>query len=262
MAFGNNRLAEQTRAQFQTAGGCLLKFRHPLLAGAIEPDSGGAGIDEIDVSAAVKLDATFFSAEANQDSSKQVVLIDGSTVTITNHMLNGTMTLPVIRTTGKVATGDFIAALQLIVASKDSVGGTFERTIFINGEAHTRLYYGVSVMRVPHDILMGMDVPEYSCQLLYAGFVDSISASASENEKRIWAVGSENGVSGVYTPYGVNVNGSTKKDPRDTSNALGQGTVVDEVTGDANVAGADIAGYPYLRVEAGDSGDSGDTPTP
>jgi hypothetical protein len=251
MAFGPNRAALQPRAQFQTAGGCIIKFRHPFLAGALDLNTTGGAIDEIDVSRSLKLAETFFSAVPNQDSSSQVVMVDGSTVVITNHILNGTLTLPVVRTTGKVSTGDFIAALQLIVASKDSVGGTVTRTVFINGEAHTRLYYGISVKKVPHDIIMGLDVPTYSCELFYAGFIDSISSDADLNEKAIWAVGSDSGVLGTYKPYEVNKDG-TGSLPMSSSNVLGHGALVDDVSGSANMPTADdpsedISGYSYIE---------------
>ena len=239
MAYGNNRLGEQTRAQFQTAGGCIIKFRHPFLAGALDLDTTGGAIDEIDVSRSLKLAETFFSAVPNQDSSSQVVLVDGSTVVITNHILNGTLTLPVIKTTGKVSSGCFVTALQLIVASKDSVGGVVIRTQFINGEAHTRLYYGVSVKSVPHDIIMGLDVPTYQCQLYYAGFIDSISATADLNLKAIWAVGSDAGVYGRFTPFGVNANASTGNEPMSDSNVTGMGPIADDVAGPANLLVSD-----------------------
>lgn len=249
MAYGNNRLGEQTRAQFQTAGGCIIKFRHPLLAGALDQNVTGGAIDEIDISRSLKLDATFFSAVSNQDASSQTVLVDGSTVTITNHILNGTMTLPVIRTSGKVASGDFLACLTLIVASKDSVGGTLTRTIYINGEAHTRLYYGVSVKKIPHDIIMGLQVPEFSCELFYAGFIDAISASADLNTKQIWAVGSATGFEGVYTPYEINTDGSTAGDPASSDNALGQG-FTDSVDDASNIIPSEIdATYGYVTGE-------------
>lgn len=251
MAYGNNRAGQQTRAQFQTAGGCIIKFRHPFLAGALDVDNSGvAAIDCIDISKSLKLADTFFSATPNQDASSQVVLVDGSTVVVTNHILNGTLTLPVIKTTGKVASGCFVSALQLIVASKDSVGGSIERTVFINGEAHTRLYYGVSVKNVPHDIIMGLDVPTYSCQLFYTGFIDSISTSGDLNLKAIWAVGSDSGIKGTYTPFGVNT-GSTGTSPRTLSNVTGHGIVEDDTTGAANLLVTDnpiedITTYPNV----------------
>ena len=126
MAFGNNRAQKQARAHFQLAGGSHIYFRHPYLAGQI--DTTGA-VDEIDISACCKLEGRFFEANPNQDSAKQVVLVDGSVVTIANKLLNGTITMPVVRTTGLVATGDFISALQLIKATGDSVGGILYKHI-------------------------------------------------------------------------------------------------------------------------------------
>lgn len=250
MAYGNNRAAQQSRASFQTAGGCIIKFRHPFLAGAIDVDFTNGALDEIDVSKALKLADTFINAQPNQDASAQVVLVDGSTVVITNHILNGTLTMPVIKTTGKVATGCLLSALQLIVASKDSVGGTLQRTIFINGEAHTRLYYGVSVKRVPHDIIMGLDVPTYQVELFYAGFIDAISATADINLKAIWAVGSDSGVQGAFTPYEVNSSGSTENQPMSAANAPGQGLDIDDqVVGDPPnnpTAASVVSTYPYI----------------
>lgn len=237
-----------------TAGGSIYKFRHPYLAGAIDINTTGGAIDEIDFSKCMKLDDTFFEARPSQDASKQVVLVDGSTVAVTNSMLNGVATIRCVRTTGKVASGDLVAALQLIVCAKDSVGGAMIRTKFINGEAHSRLYYGVSVKTVPHDIDMGLDVPVYACEVYYAGFIDFIAASADINMKAIWAVGSASGVQGTYVPYEVNINGSTGNAPLSTANALGMGAIADDTASDINLKTADqsgeqigASGYAYVK---------------
>lgn len=239
MAFGNNRSGKQARAHFQLAGGALIKFKHPYLAGQLS--STDTTIDEIDVSACCKLEGRFFEANPNQDSAKQVVLVDGSVVTICNKLLNGTITMPVVRTTGNVATGDFISALQLIKSTGDNVGGLLYKTDFINGKAITKLYYGVTVQRVPDDVSEGNDVPVYNVQLLYSGWIEAISASTSQNLKKIWAVGSSNGIEGFYTPYlGQNADGNSgTKDSPMTASSLGisDKEVTDDSTStDANVA--------------------------
>lgn len=208
MAFGNNRSGKQARAHFQLAGGATIIFKHPYLAGQL--GTGDSPIDEIDVSSCCKLEGRFFEANPNQDSAKQVVLVDGSVVTICNKLLNGTITMPVVRTTGLVATGDFISALQLIKSTGDSVGGMLYKTDFINGKAITKLYYGVTVQRVPDDVSEGNDVAVYNVQLLYSGWIEAVSATTEKNLKKIWAVGSSNGIEGFYTPYkGQNTNGKT-----------------------------------------------------
>lgn len=202
MAFGNNRSSKQARAHFQLAGGSIIKYRHPYLAGQIETGSDNA-VDEIDVSACCKLEGRYFEANGNQDSARQVVLIDGSVVTISNRLLNGTITMPVIRTSGTVATGDFISALQLIKSTGDSVGGILTKTDFINGKALTKLYYGVTIQKVPDDVSEGNDVAVYNVSLLYAGWIEASSDTLAENKKKIWAVGNLRGIEGFYSPYGI-----------------------------------------------------------
>ena len=215
MAYGNNRAGEQKRAHFQLAGGSVIKFRHPYLAGQI--DTNGA-IDEIDISACCKLEGRYFEANQNQDSAKQVVLVDGSVATISNKLLNGTITMPVVRTTGLIATGDFIAALHLIRSLGDSVGGLLYKTDFVNGKAITRLYYGVTPQRVPDDVSEGNDVAVYNVQLLYAGWIEVVSTTTEENKKKIWAVGNQKGLEAYFNPY-ITQNGSTEEKALTASNS-------------------------------------------
>lgn len=209
MAYGNNRGGKQPRAHFQSAGGSIIKFRHPYFAGQIET-GGASAIDEIDVSSCCKLEGRYFEATQNQDSARQVVLIDGSTVTICNKMLNGTITIPAIKTTGEVATGDFIAGCQLIKSIGDTVGGLITKTDFVNGKALTKVYYGVTVQRCPDDTSEGNDVAVYNVQLLYAGWIEAESGTDEINKKAIWAVGAQKGIEGFYSPYNMqNVDGVT-----------------------------------------------------
>lgn len=200
MAYGNNRSGEQPRAHFRLAGGAIMKFRHPYFAGQVEAGSGTT-VDEIDVSASVKLEGRYFEATQNQDSAKQVVLVDGSVVTVCNRLLNGTMSLPAIQTTGFVGTGDFIASCQLIKSVGDTVGGLFEKTDFINGKARTRVYYGVTVKSVPDDVSEGNDVAVYNVQLFYAGWLEALGTSVAANKRKIWATGNAQGLEAYFNPY-------------------------------------------------------------
>jgi len=234
MSFGQNSVGKQPRSHFQTAGGTIHKFRHPFLAGQLSSAIGN--LDEIDISSSVKLDSEFFKASPNNDSAKQEVLVDGTVVTITNTMLNGTITLQAIRTSGIVARGDAVACFQLIKATGDNVGGTYTLTEFIDGKAITTLYYGVAVKYVDDKILQGLSVPTYACQLLYSGWIQVVSNSAQLNTKAIWAAGSINGVTGVYTMYPVN-EGATGSSPLDSTIAGGGSN---QIPSDAEVnAGAE-----------------------
>lgn len=221
MANGNNRAGEQPRAYFRQVGGTIIKFRHPFFAGVIETGNATA-IDEIDVSKCVKLEGRFFEANQNQDSAKQVLLIDGSTVTITNRMLNGTITIPAVPITGEVPTGDFIAACQLIKSVGDSVGGLLTKTDFVNGKALTKIYYGVTVQQCPDDVSEGNDVGVYPIKLLYSGWIQAESSNNDLNKKAIWAVGSTNQIDAFYNQYTLQAGGTGKSSI--TSTAVPNGT--------------------------------------
>ena len=99
MAYGNNRAGKQGRATFKSAGGSVIKFRHPYLANQV--DTNGS-VDEIDISASCKLEGRYFQAMQSMDSAKQVVLVNKDVVTVTNNLLNGIITMPVIEGYGLV----------------------------------------------------------------------------------------------------------------------------------------------------------------
>ena len=255
MAYGNNRAGGQPRAHFRLAGGSIIKFRHPYFAGMIDTGDGTA-IDEIDISACCKLEGRFFEANQNQDSAKQVVLIDGSTVTIANKMLNGTITIPAVPTTGEVGTGDFIAGCQLIRSIGDSVGGVITKTDYVNGKAITKVYYGVTVQRCPDDVSEGNDVAVYNVQLLYAGWIEAESGAGDEvNKKAIWAVGSKNGIKGIYNPYDIqNTDGNkgTQTSMLSADNLAPNGTISDSIDNSADnseeVADAIKSDSPFASI--------------
>ena len=235
MAFGQNSVGRQPRSHFQTAGGTIMKFRHPFLAGQLSGTL--VNLDEIDISASVKLDSEFLKATPNQDSAKQEVLVDGTTVTITNTMLNVILSLQLIITSGIVARGDAIACFQLIKATGDNVGGTLTVTEFIDGKAITTLYYGVAIKNVDDKILQGLSVPVYPAQLLYAGWIQVVSNSAQLNTKAIWAAGSLNGVTGIYTMFPVN-EGASGDSPLDITIAGGGSNQIPSAA-DANAGAED-----------------------
>lgn len=239
MANGNNRAGEQPRAYFRQVGGTVIKFRHPYFAGVI--DTGNTiAIDEIDVSKCVKLEGRFFEANQNQDSAKQVLLIDGSTVTITNRMLNGTITIPAVPTTGEVPTGDFIAGCQLIKSVGDTVGGLLTKTDFVGGKALTKIYYGVTVQQCPDDVSEGNDVGVYTIKLLYAGWIQAESSSTDLNKKAIWAVGSTNQIDAFYNQYTLQAGGTGKASI--TGTAVPNGTdLADNITSDNNTDNSEEA---------------------
>jgi hypothetical protein len=200
MGHGNNRAAARPGASFQVAGGIICKYRHPFLSGQVHEASP---VDEIDVSRALRLNDTFLDAQPLNDSSFQELLVDGSVVVITNHSLAGSLTLQALRTTGLVGTGDLIAAAHLVIASKDDVGGTFTVIETINGKRIVTIFTGVSWKNIPHLRKAGNSVIPYPAVMLYAGWVQGVSANMAVNEKTIWAVGNRTGLKAVYKPYAI-----------------------------------------------------------
>ncbi len=242
-------------SSFQLAGGTIIKYRHPFLSGQV---SQASPVDEIDVSRALKLNEQYLSASPAQDSSFQETLVDGSTITITNHLLAGVMTLQVIRTTGLVGTGDFIAALQLVKASKDDVGGTITHIESIQGKRIITIFYGVSIKNVPDLIKAGNAVVTYSVTLAYAGWFQGVQGDSDLNEKTIWAVGNKYGLKGSYKPYGVqaaeNVNDYFGGQPIGVASGV-SASEADSPTGDidTNVPTAPPpGGYPAVTPDASD----------
>jgi hypothetical protein len=240
MAYGVNRAAEKPRASFNVAGGTSVLFRHPFLSGQV---SGATPVDEIDISKCLRLNDTFLDAVPQQDNSSQEVLVDGSTITITNHLLSGRMTLQVVPTTGIVGTGDFIAALHLIVASKDDIGGTLTVIQYIKGVRRVTVFYGVSVQNVPHLRLAGNSVVPYTAQLLYSGWIQGVSAATDVMAKTIWAVGNKLGINAKYAPYAIQNELASGVDT--AMGGIGDNlTNYDDPTGDVQALAAAADSYP------------------
>jgi hypothetical protein len=176
-----------------------MKLRHPFLAWQI---SKASPVDEIDVSASVKLNETFLDATPDQDSSFMEKLVDGSTVTVTNHFMAGSLTLQALSTTGFVGSGDLIAGAHLIIASKDNVGGTFTVIEEINGQRRITVFYGITFKNVPHLRIAGNAVVTYPVVMLYSGWVQAIG-STEQAKKAIWAVGNRYGIKGIFRQFGI-----------------------------------------------------------
>ena len=254
MAFANNRAAARPRATFFTAGGTIIKFRHPFLSGQI---SEASPVDEIDVSRALKLNDTFLDAQPLQDNAFMELLVDGSTITITNHVMAGTLTLQVLPTTGLVGTGDLIAAAHLVIASKDTTGGTLTVIREVNGKRLVNIFYGTSFKNLHHLRIAGNAVIPYPTVMNYAGWVQSVSSNLAVNEKTIWAVGNKVGLKSVYKPYAI-------QEAENLNNFFGGTPISSSITGvgidNGDSASGDIENYAILPDPLADG--MSDTPQP
>ncbi len=198
--YANNRSGVRGMASFRNAGGSIYLFSHPFLLGQSDGDStiSALGKSTVNVSKSLRLSDTFFNAQALQDSAIMEVLVDGSTITITNHLMAGRATLQVLSTTGLVRDGDLTAIAPFIMSAKDNVGGLLTRRRFVKDGVLTRVYYGVTFANFPHDIDAGNAAPVYSITMLYSGWFEGLTTSGTSNERLLWAVGNSNAIKGNF----------------------------------------------------------------
>ena len=210
----NNRFGRSTAAMFRVAGGSIYTYAHPFLTGQLGPAGRamtpilGDNINEVDISRSLRLNDQFFNAQAAQPNAIQEVMVDGSTITVTNHLMNGRMTLQVVPGTGLVRDGDLTAIAPFIVHAKDFVGGILTRRRFTSIGALTRIYYGVSFSEYPHDVDVGNAVPVYPMTMLYGGWIEGLLSGAA-TDRVLWAVGNQYGLRGNFRPFEISGIGET-----------------------------------------------------
>ena len=161
----------------QTVGNFLATFSHLLISsGAIISLKG------------FKLEDVFIHTDQLMDNSKLIPLVDGGTVTITNSMLAGRVTINALRvgnpasggfigTSFSDLSGDLILIANFLQALGDSTGGTLTLSwgIGIAGQQATAkiAFSGVTVARCPPAIIAGNDLPVYPVVLNYASYLRS-----------------------------------------------------------------------------------------
>lgn len=203
----NNRWGTAPKAVFRTAGGAIYTFAHPFITDQIAQETRINSVydfgNEVDISSCLRLSDTFFNAQPAQDNAVQEVMVDGSTITITNHLMNGRATLQVVPGTGLVKDGDLTAIAPFVVSSKDNVGGVLTRRRYTSAGVLTRVFYGVSFANFPHDVDTGNAVPVYTMTLLYGGWIEGIADTGIGADRMLWAVGNQNGLRGNFTPFTI-----------------------------------------------------------
>ena len=158
----------------QTVGNFVASFTHPLiLSGAAVTLKG------------FKLEDVFVHSDQLLDNSKMIPLVDGGTVTITNAVLAGRLTINAMRvgnpasggysgTSFTDTSGDLILIANFLQALGDNVGGTLTLSwgIGISGQQATSKisFNTVTIARCPPAIIAGNDLPVYPVVMNYASF--------------------------------------------------------------------------------------------
>ena len=159
----------------QTVGNFNAAFSHPLvLAGAAINLKG------------FKLEDVFVHTDQLMDNSKMIPLVDGGTVTITNSVLAGRITINALRVgnpqsggfsgqTFSDLSGDFILIANFLQALGDNVGGTLTLSwgVSVSGKPFTAnvSFSTVIVARCPPAIIAGNDLSVYPIVLNYASYM-------------------------------------------------------------------------------------------
>ncbi len=148
----------------QSVGNFTATFRHPLILSNAAISLKG-----------FKLEDTFVTSAQQMDNSKLVPLVDGGTVTLTNSMRAGRVTINALRVTNSITdptTGDLPLIAMTLQGLSDNVGGTlvFSYPVTLNGTdvTQTITFHYVTVVTVPPLIMAGNDIIVYPVVLNYA----------------------------------------------------------------------------------------------
>ena len=152
----------------QTVGNAVVTLTHPAVNAGVATTLTG-----------FKLDDTFFDAVQDMDNSKRIALVGGGSVTITNKVKMGKLTINGLRTQGNAienkTTGDIILCAQVMQDYSDSTGGTIQISFDGFGKTQTYIYTDVTIVSVPSLKLAGNDLPVFPCVFGYTSFTYKFS---------------------------------------------------------------------------------------
>ena len=146
----------------QTVGDLVVTLQHPNVnAGAATTLTG------------FKLADTFLDAVQEMDNSHKIALVGGGSITITNILKMGKITLNGLRTQGQsvlASTGDLILCSQQMQGGADASGGLLTVSYSGQGGLQTYTFYTLTLISVPALKLAGNDAPTYPCVFGYATY--------------------------------------------------------------------------------------------
>lgn len=147
----------------QTVGDFVATFSHPNVLGGAQITLKG-----------FKLEDTFISTAQAIDNSKLIPLVDGGTVSLTNPIRAGKLTINALRIQNALnpASGDMIliASSLLEAGVADSQGGTISFSFGFNGVQEKITFNTVTLVSCPPITLAGNDLPVYPVVWNYASF--------------------------------------------------------------------------------------------
>ena len=104
-------------------------------------------------------------------NSKMIPLLGGDTITLTNTIKAGKMTINAKRGNGVIADGDLVEMCDLLQSLPDSQGGTIVVNWSLNGASQTKTFFACTHESHPPLKIAGNDLPNYACTFNYGSFV-------------------------------------------------------------------------------------------
>lgn len=143
-------------------GNSTYTLTHPLINGGNPVNLTG-----------IRLDVEYLVARQQIESSKVVLMIDGSAVTLTNTALAGMLTITCTDTGLLITDGNIIAIIKSLLQSGDSVGGQLRVSTSTNGLVSAITFIGLTFKIGDILRLAGNDVPNYPVEFNYQGWAPS-----------------------------------------------------------------------------------------
>ena len=144
----------------QSIGNLTISIIHPLINGGVPTTVKNLAM-EGDLIDTVQL----------MMNSKVIPLFAGDTITLTNTVKAGKLTINAKRGDGVIANGDIVAMCDLLQSLPDSQGGTVIVSWSLNGAAQNKTFFAVTHEGHPPLKIAGNDLPNYACTFNYGSFV-------------------------------------------------------------------------------------------
>ena len=155
----------------ESVGRIKFLFKHPLLE-ELAKVTDYAGVKDGVYLTGFKLEDVAISTAGATQNAKLIPMLNGDTMTLTNAIKSGIMTIACTRTSAGITGGDLVAVADFIRSQGDSTGGTLTVSWERNGNSKSIDFKKVCVVDCPPLMYAGNDLPSYGVKLSYATYED------------------------------------------------------------------------------------------
>ena len=143
----------------QSIGNLTITIIHPLINGGVPTTVKN-----------LAMEGDLINTVQQMMNSKIIPLLGGDTITLTNTVKAGKLTINAKSADGVIANGDVVAMCDLLQGLPDSQGGTVIVNWSLNGASRLRTFFAVTHESHPPLLIAGNDLPNYACTFNYGSF--------------------------------------------------------------------------------------------